>query len=278
MCQMWVLNLCLSTPVFPTIFIGFSLRFYEQGFAFSTKKSIFTHLHPMNSPLQHASPKATILLADENEIYLTGLTRTVRKISCIQKICIAQNASEINALLENLAINIIIIDIQFLKSDRESLCCTLRKNYPHIKVIALGNIRDSLMFLSLMKDCGKGFLLKNTTKAEIELALEIVLEGKSYFARPVQDAMNIRAYKESLISKKDHAFLKSERIRELLALLCNEMTTKEIASRLCITEKTVEKYRKDLMRATGARNVVGLVLYAIQNEIVDEATLAQKYS
>ncbi len=218
--------------------------------------------------------KISVVVADDHEIFLTGLAGVVRKISFVGKICTAKNGEEVLMLLKNLPISIVILDICMPILNGIETTSIIRKNYPKVKVIGISSFNDCHLVSSILNEGAKGFLLKNTTCAEIEKAISVVMGGKVYLSREVQENLNENDW---IYPNKKKEFLRNNRIRELLYLICHERTTKEIAGHLNISEKTVEKYRSELMRITGAKNMVGLAVFAMKNNIHADEILNQKF-
>ena len=217
--------------------------------------------------------KISALLADDQEIYLTGLSRSVRNLKFVSKVCSAQNGEEVLTLLNNLTFHVVIISMHLPEIKKLHVMKEIKERFPNLKVIGFSDIADATGILSFMEEGAHGFLLKNTTRAEIREAIFDVLSGKMFFSKSVQEVISIFNSDKNLFSSGKLSIFKSARMKKLLLFICQEYTIKEIANKLNITEKAVEKNRAELMRATGSKNAVGLAMYAIKNNIIDKSIL-----
>ena len=149
--------------------------------------------------------------------------------------------------------------------DKRNLCKKLKNINEELKVIAISNF-DEVSFVKRMLNNGaNGYLLKNTDKTEFVEAIETVYNGENYFSKDVKKIIsdsifNAKEAKENNVKLRD-------REKEVLRLISKEKSTKEIAELLFISVNTVETHRKNLMRKIGTKNMVGLVKYAIQQDI-----------
>jgi two-component system invasion response regulator UvrY len=212
--------------------------------------------------------KISVLLAEDQEIYLSGLLRTVRNLNFISNICTAKNADEVLSVLEYTSFDIIVLGtsipgIKFTTTPEKIL-----KQHPDSKIIGCGNSTDAFTILTFMQSGGNGFLLKNSPRLDIRKAFLTVLNGKNYFSPPVQEDLNNLMSGDALFSPDKLTFFKSGKLHDLLLLICKEFTLKEIAKELNLSERTVEKYKTQLMKATGTKSTVGLAIYALKNNMV----------
>ena len=113
-----------------------------------------------------------------------------------------------------------------------------------------------------------GYLLTDTDRAEIELAISSVIGGRHYFSRDLSTGVVDRARRRLEEARSEKNAPLSEREIDVLKLLFDELSSKEIACRLYISERTVEFYRQTLIKKTGAKNIVGLIKYAISSGLV----------
>jgi len=147
----------------------------------------------------------------------------------------------------------------------------IAKRFPGVKVIALSMYDDVRNIIEMISSGAAGYVIKNTDKKEIEKAIAYAMEGKNYFSPGVSGDLF-----QKLISQQkqkaivDDIEILTEREKEILMLICKQLTTEEISEKLYIAVKTVETHRADLLSKTKAKNVAGLVLWAIKNGYYDE--------
>lgn len=142
----------------------------------------------------------------------------------------------------------------------------IKEQYPSIKTIALTMYEDEHLVVDMLDAGAKGYLRKNTTKEELANAVQAVHEGATYFC----DSSSMVLTKMIAASKTNH-FRQLQEVHfndsenEIIRLICEQHASKQIAGMTKLTQRTVEKYRNQIMEKIGAKNVVGIVIYAIRN-------------
>lgn len=172
--------------------------------------------------------------------------------------------------LERLAfepVDIVILDVEMPVMDGIETLSIIREKYPDIRVIMLTMHDSDRLINHLMQLGANGFLLKDENPEVVRTAVERVGQEGIFFRDYVSKALLKGGRKKD---KPDGYFgpAITEREMEVLTLICQEYTSKEIADKLFISSRTVEGHRRSLQDKTGARNLVGLVLYAVKNGIV----------
>lgn len=158
--------------------------------------------------------------------------------------------------------NVILMDVNMPIMNGIETTKWLTENHPEIKVLALTVVEDENTILKMLRAGAKGYLLKDVDKNALELAIQKVIETGFYHSNTVTNVLyNTMAGKGSVEST-----LKKTEI-EFLKLLCTELTYKEIAERMFLSPKTIDGYRDNLFVKLSVKNRIGLVLYAIKNEI-----------
>jgi DNA-binding NarL/FixJ family response regulator len=146
---------------------------------------------------------------------------------------------------------------------------------PRISIIGMSIAPTAACLVRMMEAGANGFILKTISSESLSDAIQTVASKKTYFCEQVREYGGSNFQKQSVINDFP---IQSERIREMLFLICQELTSKEIGDKLQISEKTVEKYRKQLLAVTGSKNVVGLAVYAIQQNIMHDVSLQHKFA
>ncbi len=162
--------------------------------------------------------------------------------------------------------DVLLLDINLPDADGMELCKKILGIMPEMKVIALTNFEE-LSFVKRMMACGAhGYLLKNTERAELLTALKTVLQGEQYLQKDIRE----RLLGAALGQRKKTGYLPklTQRDKEVLAAIAEELTTREISEKLFISTKTVETHRMNLMSKFGARNSVGLIKKAIEKGLL----------
>jgi DNA-binding NarL/FixJ family response regulator len=194
---------------------------------------------------------------------------TLKCIQNVEKIYEAEN--ELNAFseLRNNPCDLVMLDYH-LPSMNGPICTReIKRHFPNIKIIAISFYEDEEHLVNMFDNGADGYLLKNTDRVEIERAILSVTRGRHYFSKDIA-ACIIEKILSIINFDSSEKFKKlNSREKEVLKLLYDECSSKEIASKLFISERTVDFYRQSLIKKTGAKNIVGLVKYAIRNRIVE---------
>lgn len=209
-----------------------------------------------------------IILADDHAIFLKGLRMMVNECSNFKVIGEASNGRELLDLLDHISPDIILTDIKMPVMNGVEATKAAVEKYPHPKIMALTMFSD-LKYMRLMAEAGaSGFILKSIGKTELELAINTVSSGKTYFSpQLLGEIAESDPVESSGIYLKDVNERLTERELDVLQYIVKGFSTQEIADRLFISKRTVEGHRANLILKTGTRNVVDLVIYAIRNRL-----------
>lgn len=209
--------------------------------------------------------KIKLLIVDDHKMLLDGIKSILEDVPFIEIIAVAKDGKEALGLLKTITPDIMITDIDMPNINGIELTKRVKIAFSSIKIIALTSHYKSAVIASTIKAGVNGYLLKNTDKIEFVEAIETVYNGENYFSKDVKKIIsdsifNAKEAKENNVNLRD-------REKEVLRLISKEKSTKEIAELLFISVNTVETHRKNLMRKIGTKNMVGLVKYAIQQDI-----------
>ncbi|MEL1255950.1 response regulator transcription factor [Flavobacterium sp. DGU38] len=210
-----------------------------------------------------------IALVDDEVLFRKGLTFLLQREENIEILFEASNGDE---LISNLNSNqtkpdIIIMDLKMPILNGVEATKIIRKIFPEIKIIALTSYETKSFITNMIQVGAVAYLIKNTTPKDlINTINEVAKKGFFYnenILKTIQDS--IPSSKNAKVNLES-GFLSPREI-EVLQLICNQKTTAEIAEELFLSPRTVEGHRNNLLLKTESRNIAGLVVYAIQNEI-----------
>lgn len=197
-----------------------------------------------------------ILLADDHFLVLDGLEVLLSTFDFVEKTKSALNYMELKNILEEEHFDVLLLDIHFGKHDGRAIIQEIKQLMPDMKVIALTSHSDSVTIKSSVNAGFDGYLLKIDSREEIERALKAVTNNEKYFSPKTQ-----QVFFETQTSKTKTEL--TEREKEILQLIVQEKTTKEIAEQLCLSEKTIETHRANIMLKLEVKNIAGMVKKAI---------------
>ena len=166
--------------------------------------------------------------------------------------------------------DIVLLDLRMNDGNGIETIDILTSNYPTVKIIVLSSYYKPSFMGCMLKAGVDAFIPKETDK---EMLLKIVFEvyERGHYFIPEQ----VVALREQLPTGKTPSFEKNskdgltQREKEILILICQQFTAKEIAKKIFVTTKTVEAHKGNLLLKTGVKNTVGLIIYAMQNKIVN---------
>ncbi len=205
-----------------------------------------------------------VLLADDHETIRSGIRHTLDACADITVVAEAADGREVAELVGSTRPDVALVDItlpgvdgleitrRLVESDRER---------PRIVVLSIHG--DDASILHAMQNGATGFVLKSAGPAELELAVRAAARGDSFLCPSIARQV-IGAWLEHFNARDDRRQRLTRRQCQILELVAEGNTTKEIARRLRISIKTIEAHRGEIMRRLGVQNIAGLVKQAIR--------------
>ncbi len=210
-----------------------------------------------------------IVLADDHTILREGLRALLSADPDFEIVGEAGNGREAVRCVEKLGPGLLLMDLSMPRMSGMEAINEIKKRYPETKIIALTVHKTEEYLLSTLQAGVDGYVLKDATHDELVMAIHNVMAGKPYLSPGISDKV-IEGYlegKESSLSVSSWQRL-SQREREVLKLIAEGYKNKEIAEDLCISLKTVEKHRANLMKKLDLHNAAGLTVYAMKRGLV----------
>lgn len=211
-----------------------------------------------------------ILLVDDHQIVIDGLKGLLEDEEGIGTLFEAQNGEDTIKIAEQEEINLILLDINLPDISGFDICKKLKADSTCPKIIALTMHGNAGYINKMIKVGVDGYLLKNTGREELLLAIKTVMKGERYFSKEVTDSLISGMHQEKKPRISDFIQKLTRREKEILKLITEELTTDEIAAKLFISSTTVITHRKSLLRKLNAKNVAGLVKKAYEFGLLNE--------
>ena len=211
--------------------------------------------------------KISILLADDHRLLLDGLRVSLNSKRDWDVVDTASNGLEASRLAKKLKPDIVILDISMPKMNGIEAARRIKADSPKTKIIMLSMHLDRRFITESLKAGAAGYLLKDSAFQEVVEAITEVLKGELFFSRKIHDMVMtdyVRLIKENAAPPFSDL---SAREREVLQMLAEGNTTKEIASALFVSVKTIESHRKQIMDKLNIHSIAGLTKYAIREGI-----------
>ena len=209
--------------------------------------------------------KTFLAIVDDHQIVIDGLKSLLLGHEQFQVAIECTQPLQMIELLEKKRVDILLTDIMMPGLNGAELSKEVRQKYPAIKILALSMSGQGDQVNQMIDEADiSGYVLKNIGKQELIRALEKISNGGIYFS---DEVLNEMARASEL--KKDHeeAHLTAREI-EIIRLIEKEMTNKQIAETLFLSERTVETHRKNIFRKTNTSSVIGLIKYAYEHKLI----------
>jgi DNA-binding NarL/FixJ family response regulator len=206
-----------------------------------------------------------ITIVDDHPMVVSGLTTLLNTYNHI----IVQNAfNNAEQLLEGLSYyqpDVLLLDILLPDRSGKDLVPIIRKAYPNIRILALTSLDAPAMVTSMLRRGCTGYLLKGAGPETLADAIETVFRGEKYIEAGLKEQLlqNVIDFKHQSSDQQVLPGL-TQREKEVLKLIAEEYTTKEIAEKLFISHRTAENHRCSLIQKLDVKNTVGLIKVAIQ--------------
>lgn len=208
-----------------------------------------------------------VLLADDHHLVRAGISALLKNVPGLEVVAEAEDGQHALQLIKEHRPDLAILDIHMPGLDGLEVTARSIKNFPDVRIIILSMNTTEEFVLRALRAGASGYLLKNSSPAELEQAIRAVHRGDVYLASAVSRHV-VSAYIQRVGPLETSLERLTSRQREVLQLIAEGKTTKEIARLLDLSTKTVEVHRADLMQALNIFDVAGLVRYAIRMGIV----------
>jgi DNA-binding NarL/FixJ family response regulator len=214
--------------------------------------------------------KVRIVLAEDHTILREGLRALLTTDPDFEIIGEVADGREAVRFVEKQIPDLILMDLSMPRMTGMDAIREIKKRYPQTKIIALTVHKTEEYLRTTLQAGADGYVLKDATHGELMMAIKSVLKGKTYLSPGVSGKV-IEGYLEGVESQMPYSTLGllSQREREVLKLIAEGYKNKEIAADLCISLKTVEKHRANLMKKLDLHNAAALTAYAIEQGLVE---------
>ncbi len=211
--------------------------------------------------------RAKVLLVDDHLLVLEGLSFLLSSFEGLEVTGTYTDGREAVKHYQQHGADIVITDMRMPSMSGVEVCEQLRQLNPEVKVLILTMMEDGKYVRQAIKNGVNGYVLKMADPEELLLAITTVLKGRQYFSEEL--VLEFAVDKDENHAKKVTSAKLTLRELEILRLVGKEMSTNEIADKLFISVPTVETHRRNLMQKIGAKSVVGMVLFAVKNDLLD---------
>jgi DNA-binding NarL/FixJ family response regulator len=209
--------------------------------------------------------KFRVILADDHQLVLEGFVRILKSIEEVELLGSVNSGNEALKILEKQQADLVITDIEMPVMDGVTLLKTIKKDYPTVKVMMVSMYHEPHLLKQLMQLQVDGYILKSDDSEEWTQAIRTILRGKKYFSSSITQ---ILAEDTSPKVETNKLSLLTSREIEILKLISQGLSNKQIADRMFISHKTVDTHRTHLMDKLDIHNVAGIIRFAISNKLL----------
>jgi len=205
-----------------------------------------------------------ILIADDHLMLREGFRNLLRRDTEIEFVGEAENGKELLGLTDQLHPDIIFTDISMPVMDGIEATRFITRKHPEIKIIALTNYDEDHLIVDMLEAGAMGYIMKTAQKKEITEAIHAVYDNRTYYCRQTSAKLTkLIALSRFNPHKKSRPEF-SEREKDVIQLICQEYSNKEIATLLNLSVRTVEGYREKIQEKMNVHSTAGMVVYAIK--------------
>ena len=216
------------------------------------------------------SDKHRVVIAENHAILRAGLRALLSSAPNIEVVAEAENGYEAIACVEKFFPELVIMDLSMPKMNGMEAIREIKKQYPDIKIIALTVHKTEEYILATLEAGANGYIIKDAAQEELFLAINSVLNGNSYLSPSISGKIIEGYLGGTRIVKSSNWDSVSNREKEILKLIAEGNKNKDIAEYLCISIKTVEKHRSNVMKKLDLHNTAEITSFAIEKGLVSQ--------
>jgi DNA-binding NarL/FixJ family response regulator len=205
-----------------------------------------------------------ILIADDHRVFIDGMTSMLREIADFEVIGSATDGEEMIRQVSALLPDVVLSDIQMPVKDGIEATVEIHKKFPQVKVIALTMLNETMFIRKMLEAGASGYVLKTIDKDELIKVIRKVAAGEKHFSAEVT-AQLMNNFSDKAVSSPLDSLTKRE--KEILTLIAQGLTDREIAEKVFLSPLTVTTHRKNILSKLGLKNKVELTRFAIENKL-----------
>ncbi len=212
--------------------------------------------------------KINLAVVDDQNLFRKGLIGLLDEFNDLSVMLEASNGMELLDKLKSDRPDVILLDIEMPIMDGIETTDHLLQKYPEIKILILTMHNDEEMIIHMVQKGAHGFLLKDNSIETVVDAIHALMESGYYFNDRVSKLLVNDLMQKKKIKPVFKKVSLSDREIEIIRLLCGEFSNREIAEKLCLSPRTVDGHRERILHKTKTKNVAGIVMYAINNNLL----------
>ncbi len=206
-----------------------------------------------------------VVLADDHPFLIEGIQAVIKTISKLEVSATVANGIELMEVMPVINPGLVLLDLNMPGYDGLQCLQKIKSNYPATKVLILTSYSQPELIEELKKQHADGYLIKDSTAQQLKEAIECILSGNTFFPTTTHRPVPENSFFFDDFLKK---FSLTRREVDIIRLICKEMSSKEIASTLFLSELTITTHRRNIFRKLDVKNVAGLMNFAKENLVI----------
>lgn len=212
-----------------------------------------------------SSPTIKIAILDDHQIVIDGLKLLLSSHKQFEIVAESTNGFAMLDILENCKVDILLTDVMMPQIDGFEVAMRVKAQFPEIKVVALTMNGEGMLIDKMLETAEiQGYLLKTIDKKELVTALETIHKGIRYFSDEIMNELELF----QKIKKENESIHLTTREIEIIKCIAENLSNKQIADQLFISERTVETHRKNIFRKTDIHTAIGLIEFAKKRHLI----------
>jgi DNA-binding NarL/FixJ family response regulator len=207
-----------------------------------------------------------IILADDHQLFIEGVRTVLAELTDVSVIGTVNDGDALMRKIRDEEIDVVLLDLNMPKLDGLKCLKEIKATKPTVKVLILTNYNQPELVDEVRKLQADGFMVKNSSASELRDAVVRIIAGEKLFNEgqksPVLDETSY--FFDDFLKK----FKLTRREVDIIRLVCRELSSKQIAAELHLSEFTVSTHRKNIQRKLNIKNVAGLVAFAKEHQLV----------
>ncbi len=207
-----------------------------------------------------------VVIADDHDIYRDGLQLLLKKDREINVVGEAENGHALLELVARHDPHVVITDLRMPVMDGVNAISEINKKHPAVRSIALSTFDSEHLIVDALEAGAVGYIIKNAQKGEIMEAIKTVFDGHPYYCKSTSVRL-VKMISDSPFNpykiKESQQFTDKE--KEIIKLICEEKSNKEIGEALFMSSRTVEGLRSKILEKMNVKSAAGIAIYAIKN-------------
>jgi len=207
-----------------------------------------------------------VAIVDDHEFFRYGVAQTIKRFSFVELAFAAINGKD---FIEKQAANpadLVLLDIDMPQMDGYEVVIESRKLFPELKIVIFSGSDEDETFRKFLGAGISGYLTKTIDQKGLETALKAIIDGKNYYSQELMSYFT-RELTQTFNVAPNHARLTSREL-EILQLIFDGLSNKEIADKLFISIRTVTNHRFNIKAKTSTKNTAGLISYGLKNKLL----------